>query len=207
MNDVQTAPRTRPTVQEHLAAERLALTKHELVDGEVFAMAGGSETQSLIAANVIRELGNQPKGRPCRVYTSDMRLQVAATDMVAYPDIQVACGDARFADDPRDTLLNPKVIVEVLSESTEGWDRGGKFWHYRNIESLTGYVLVSQSAWLVEHYTGQPDGNWLLESISGKDDILQITSIHCAVPPLEIFANTRLNSESKPAAPNPETIT
>lgn len=202
---MEPATKSRLASREYLAAERAAAAKHEFVDGEAFAMAGGSETHSLIAANIIGELRDQLKGRPCRVYMSDMRLQVAATEMHAYPDVQVACGDARFADDHRDTLLNPKVIAEVLSESTEAWDRGGKFWHYRKIESLLEYVLVSQSAWLVEHYSRQRGGAWLLESLSAPADALKLDSIGCSLPLTEIFFNTSVTPGQQPAAIKPET--
>jgi len=201
---MEIATKRRLTAQEYLAAERQAPTKSEFVDGEVFAMAGGSEIHSLLAVNLARELRTMLKGKPCKGYNSDMRLKVESTELYAYPDVQVACGDLRFEDAQHDTLLTPKIIVEVLSESTEKWNRGDKFWHYRHIPSFTDYVLVAQNAWLVEHYSRQPTGTWLLRASEGAEGVLHLASISCAASLMEIYANTDIKPDAKPATPKPE---
>ena len=124
------------TPAEYLALERAADAKSEYLDGEIVAMTGGSRAHSLIAANLVRELGNALRERPCEVYGSDLRVSVALAGLYAYPDVTVVCGQPTFTDDERDTLENPTVIVEVLSPSTEGLDRGAKFTRYRRLPSL-----------------------------------------------------------------------
>jgi Uma2 family endonuclease len=150
------------TPEAYLVAERASDVKHEYIAGEVFAMSGGSYAHSRIAANIIRSLGNQLDGAPCEVATNDLRIHVERTGMYTYPDAVVICGEPRFHDRERDTLLNPFLLVEVLSESTEGYDRGEKFAHYRAIPSLQHYVLVSQARQRIEHYARQPDDGWAL---------------------------------------------
>lgn len=149
------------TPEEYLAAERRASQKHEYFGGEIFAMAGCTEKHDTIAANVTIALGNALRGGPCRPHTSDMRIHIPATGLYTYSDGLIVCG-AQFTDDTRDTLVNPAVIVEVLSDSTEGYDRGKKFDNYRSIPSLKDYVLVSQHEVLIEHFTRQEDGTWNL---------------------------------------------
>ncbi len=193
------AEKLKITSQEYLAAERQSETKHEFLDGELFAMAGGTRRHSRIAVNVASALNQRLAGKPCQVFNSDMRLKIEATGLYAYPDVQVSCGRLRFEEAEEDTLLNPKIIVEVLSDSTAAWDRGGKFWHYRHLDSLTDYVLVSQDAWQVEHYTRQSNGQWLFETLEGAKAVLSLPSIKARVPLLEVYSNTGL----KPGAPAP----
>ena len=131
------------TPEEYLALERQAQYKSEYYAGEIFAMAGASRWHNLIVTNVLRELSLQLKGRPCTTYPSAMRVKISPTGLYTYPDVTVVCGAARFEDTQQDTLLNPTLIVEVLSESTEAYDRGGKFAHYRKLNSLLEYVLIT----------------------------------------------------------------
>jgi Uma2 family endonuclease len=201
---METAAKRRLTAREYLFIERKAETRSEFVDGEMFAMAGGTERHSLIAANLIRELGNALKDKSCQVFTSDMRLKVEATNSYTYPDVQVACGRLRFEDEMRDTLLNPKVVIEVLSVSTAAWDRGRKFWHYRHLNSLTDYVLVSQDGWLVEHYARQSGGAWRIETLDTAKATLALNSIKARVPLMEIYAKTGLKPGILPPDQNPE---
>ena len=119
--------------EDYLEIERAATCKSEYSNGEMWAMAGATESHIVIVSNLVRELGNQLKGRPCRVYSNDMRVQVDATGLYTYPDVILVCGERRFLDEPRDTLLNPLVIIEVLSPSTADYDRGAKFAHYRQL--------------------------------------------------------------------------
>ena len=154
------AARTRLTAAQYLAAERASVEKHEFLRGDVFAMAGGSYRHALIAANIVRHLGNALEAGPCTVLTSDMR--VRAGDLYTYPNVTVVCGEALFEDDRHDTVLNPRVIFEVLSDSTESYDRGKKFEHYRTVASLAEVLLVSQGQIHVEHFERQADGSWRL---------------------------------------------
>lgn len=174
----QAALRTKLSEQEYLEFERSSDERHEFAEGEIFAVSGGSMEHSLIAANIIRELGNALLDRNCRVVTSDMRIKVAVTGRYTYADVAVVCGRALFDDERRDTLLNPVAVFEVLSDSTEKYDRGDKFAQYRTIESLQDYVLVSQEQPLIEHFRRQPDGSWLLR-ILGPGERLVLESAGC----------------------------
>ena len=156
-----TAPRQRLTYSEYLAAERLSEVRHEYLRGEVWAMAGGTPEHGRLAANVIAELRGALRGRPCAVFTSDVRVRVAQTDRSTYPDVSVVCGERTTADDDPDALTSPIVIVEILSESSEADDRGEKWAHYRRLASLREYVLVSQREPRIEVFHREPDGRWM----------------------------------------------
>jgi Uma2 family endonuclease len=153
------------TFAEYLALEAKGETKHEYINGEIFAMAGGTPDHAALAAAVIRLLGTALLDRPCRVYTSDLRIRVLATGLATYPDVSVVCRP--FEPDPEDanTAVNPVVIVEVLSDSTEAYDRGEKFAHYRRIPSLRDYLLVLQSKAQIEHYRRNDDDTWTLREV------------------------------------------
>jgi Uma2 family endonuclease len=156
------AERSGLTEAEYLEIERASETKHEFHRGEMFAMAGAKRAHNLIAGNAVTALNAALRRTRCEVYPAHMRVKSEGTGLYTYPDAVVACGDIRFADARDDTLLNPTVVVEVLSETTESYDRGKKFDHYRAIASLKDYVLVSQDEPLVEHYARQDDGSWRL---------------------------------------------
>lgn len=182
-----TDPQQRLTVQEYLSFERGSELKHDYFEGEIFAMSGASRLHGLIALNISGELRNQLKGRPCETYADSMRVRTS-DDLFTYPDVVVACGEPRFADSEFDTLLNPTVIVEVLSPSTEAYDRGLKSSRYRAIPSLAEYVLVAQDRCHVEHLVRQPDGgHWLLEELTELGSILELPSIDCHLPLAEIY--------------------
>ncbi|WP_437657887.1 Uma2 family endonuclease [Sorangium sp. So ce1182] len=172
----QPATRTGLSPEEYLALERASEQKHEYANGEIFAVSGCSREHSLLAGSVQRELGNALLERPCEVHTSDMRVKIPSTGRYVYPDASVVCGEPVFEDAEVDTLMNPNVIVEVLSDSSEAYDRGDKFAQYRSVASITDYVLVSQKAARVEHFQRQPDGRWLL-SILGPGAQLALESI------------------------------
>ena len=140
------------TEAEYLAEERKRPFKSEYFRGEVFAMVGASEKHNLIVANLITTLNMQLKGKPCRVYPSDMRLKIEKSKLYTYPDVMVLCGERQFVDEKNDTLLNPEVIIEVLSDSTESYDRGVKFEHYRTAPSLKEYILISQNDRKMKRY-------------------------------------------------------
>jgi Uma2 family endonuclease len=185
----QPQPIHRYTPEEYLCRERDATERHEYYHGEVFAMAGGSPDHSLICSNVNREIGNRLKGTPCRAYESNLRVRVPRTTLYTYPDVSVICGERQFdlLDTNRETVLNPALIVEVLSPSTESWDRGGKFQNYRQIESLREYVLVSTDKPLVETFLRQPDGTWNYTPTAGRDARAALRSLGIELPAAEIY--------------------
>lgn len=184
---VTAASATRGLAPEaYLARERAAEVKHEYWHGELFAMAGASRRHNVLVANLVRVLGNALLDRPCEVYPSDMRVASAARDVFTHPDVTVVCGQPSFADDAHDTLLDPLIIVEVLSDSTEAYDRGKKFEHYRRIASLRHYVLVAQDQPLVELYTRQGDGTWML-SEHRMGDVVTLTAAGCELQVAEVY--------------------
>lgn len=187
-------PKPRLTPEDYLALERSADFKSEYFDGEIFAMTGASEPHNLIVINTIRELSAQLKKQPCKVYANDMRVKVDPTGLYTYPDVVVVCGKAQLEDAHLDTLLNPTLIVEVLSDSTEAYDRGRKFEHYRKLESLAEYVLIAQHQPHVESYRRQPDHHWLLTECSGLDGALRLESIDCELALAEIYDKVELQS-------------
>lgn len=162
--------------------------------GEIFAMAGASRWHNLIVANVTGELRSQLKGRPCTTYPSDMRVKISPTGPYAYPDVTVVGGEGQFEDTQQDTLLNPVLIVETLSESTEAYDRGGKFAHYRKLTSLLEYVLIAQTKPYVEHYVRQPDNRWLLSEADGLHTTLHLPSLDCHLALTAVYDKVDLAS-------------
>ena len=188
------------TPEEYLAFERESPEKHEYLDGEVLALGGASERHNLLVTNVVRELSTQLKGRPCRVYANDMRVKVDDTGLYTYPDVVALCGEPRFDDPRRDTLLNPSAVLEVLSGSTEGYDRGEKFAHYRKLASLQEYVLISQGRLRVECYTRQEDGRWLLSEASRLEDEVALPSIGCRLVLAEIYDKVELDDPPRSPA-------
>jgi len=175
------------TPEEYLALERKAKDKSEYFAGEIFAMSGASRQHNLIVANVVATLHGQFRNRPHEVYASDMRVKVSPTGLYTYPDVVALCGEPQFDDEQKDTLLNPTVIIEVLSSSTEAYDRGDKFGHYRKLASLTEYVLISQEKLHIEHYVRQPDNQWLLSEASGPQDTVRLPSINGVLVLAEVY--------------------
>jgi Uma2 family endonuclease len=184
MSKHQTA---RFTAAEYLSMDRNSSEKHEFAFGEIYAMGGASARHVEIVGNIARELGNQLRQRPCRVYSTDLRLCVDADRRYTYPDIVVVCGQPRFLDDELDTLLNPDLIVEVLSESTRNYDRGDKFQQYRGIPSFREYLLVDQAKAHVERYSKQNDGTWSLWETDSLDNVIHLESIAVTLPVSEIY--------------------
>lgn len=190
------SPKTRYTAEEYLALERKAEFKSEFVNGMIIALAGTTRRHNLIAGNVFGELRAQLRGRNCEVYMSDIRLKVDPTGLYTYPDVLVACGDIRFEDQHVDTLLNPSVIIEVLSPSTEAYDRGEKFVHYRRLESLREYVLVSQDKVRIESYVRQ-GAQWLLSEASGPDETVRLESIGCELVLRDVYDKVRFDESAE----------
>jgi len=177
-------PLATPT--EYLALERSAHEKSEYINGRIYAMAGASRLHNLIVTNILRELATQLRGRPCETYANDMRVKVQRTGMYTYPDVVAVCEEPRLEDAELDTLLNPAVIVEVLSPSTESYDRGEKFAHYRRLESLQEYVLVAQVTRRVEHFRREGD-SWVLTEISDPGGELRLSSLGCTLQLADIY--------------------
>lgn len=150
------------TPQEYLLWEETQPTRHEYLNGQIFAMAGASPEHNDIVANLLGALGNQLRDKPCRARGLDQRVKIPETGLYTYPDALVVCGRPEYEDEKRLTLLNPTVIVEVLSDSTESYDRGKKFRHYRSIPSFQDYLLVAQDTVWVEHYVRSSEGGWIL---------------------------------------------
>lgn len=182
----QKAPEAKLSPEEYLALERSSELKHEYADGEVFAMSGGTREHSLIATNVVGELRSELRARPCEAHASDLRIKNVTANRYVYPDASVVCGQPLFEDEHRDTLLNPTAIFEVLSDSSERYDRGDKFALYRGIPSIADYVLLSQKHVEIEHFCRQPDGTWLLR-VLGPGERLQIASIGCDLAIDELY--------------------
>jgi Uma2 family endonuclease len=179
--------------EEYLAWERAAETKHELRGGEVVAMSGASREHNIIALNMGALLNTQLRDRTCEVYNADMRVAVEVIGDYTYPDVVVVCGEPRFEDGAFDILTNPTVLVEVLSPSTEDYDRGNKFTAYRQIASLRDYVLVAQDRVIVEHYSRRGEQEWLLVILTSQDSTLHLDSIGCELPLAEIYRKVPLS--------------
>lgn len=175
------------TPEEYLAIERQAETRSEFVDGLMVAKPGGSLRHGLIVANLVAELSSQLKGLPGIVCACDLRVHVPATGLYTYPDIVVVCGEPRLEDQFFDTLLNPTLLVEVLSPTTEAYDRGKKFEHYRTIETLAEYLLIAQDEPRVEQYLRQEGNRWLLTAMAGLEGSLALPSIQCELALAEIY--------------------
>ncbi len=188
--------RQRISPEQYLAIEREADFKSEYFNGEVFAMARASREHNLITLNVGSALHSQLRGRPCETYPSDMKVKVSATGLYTYPDVTVACGELQFDDDCNDVLLNPTLIVEVLSSTTEAYDRGDKFGHYRKLASLREYVLIAQDRYHVEHYLRQGEHQWLLTEVTDPEDTVHLPSIGCDLALSAVYERLEFASEA-----------
>ena len=194
------------TPKEYLEIERKAEFKSEYYNGEMFALAGVKENHNIITTNLIVSLSLQLKKNSCRLYHSDMRVRVSETGLYTYPDVVVVCGKTQFEDEEKDTLLNPTLLIEVLSESTEAYDRGKKFEHYRSIPSLHEYILISQDHYKIEKYLRQRDllvsamqtvdlketkqslfSGWLFSEESKPENSIELTSIRCSLRISEVY--------------------
>ena len=188
-----TAAQTYLTPKEYLAFERKATTKHEYLNGQIVAMSGASFAHNFLTVNIATHLNIQLMNGECRVAASDMRVKVPQTDSYFYPDVVVVCGEPRAEDDTFDTLLNPTLIVEVLSPSTAGYDKGEKFEHYQQIVSLKDYILISQDEVRVEHYCRQ-ESEWLQTEFQGLEDVLSLLSIGCELRLSDIYRRVEVAS-------------
>lgn len=183
-----------PTGEDYLAWEREADFKSEYLRGQIYAMSGASVEHNTISMNLSGEIHAQLKGRPCRAFVSDMKVQIDTADAYFYPDISGLCGEMEFHDDRRDTYRNPQFVIEILSDSTESYDRGKKFLHYQMLPSLKEFVLVSQKTAVVEVYRKDGD-RWIYQLSRGNGAVLRLESVGCEVPFEEIYRNVEFPPE------------
>src|SRR5215213_8857475 len=175
------------TAEQYLDLERHSEIRHEFLDGTVYAMSGASRAHSAICFNLAVIIGSQLRGTPCQGFSPDMKVRAGDASLFAYPDLAVVCGEPILHDDHGDVLLNPVVVFEVLSRSTQAYDRGEKFERYKSIETLRDYVLVSQDRALLEHFSRQPDGTWSRSELTGTDAALTLESINCRVALADVY--------------------
>lgn len=188
---------TLVSAEEYLRLERLAEYKSEYLNGEIFAMSGASREHNLITINISRELSQQLKGRPCEVYAGDMRVKVLWNGLYTYPDVAVVCGEPQFEDDQVDTLLNPTVLVEVLSPSTERYDRIAKSSYYRTIDSLKEHLLVAQDEVRLEQYVRHADGQWRLFEYLTLESTVHLASLECSLPLTDVYDRITFDPNSR----------
>jgi len=184
------------TVEEYLAQERQAEERHEYLDGFVYKMAGETQEHGIISVNLVRELSTRLRGGPCQTFTKDTKVRCgpapqapySTKGLFAYPDLVVVCGERRYHDEHRDVLLNPTVILEILSETTKDYDRGEKFERYRTwLPSLAEYVIIHQTQLRIEHHQRQPTGQWLLTTFDGLDAVLNLPALACSLALRDIY--------------------
>jgi len=180
------------TPSEYLTFERTSEQKHEYLRGRVFAMAGASPKHNLVCGNLIRALGERLRSRRCAVMPSDQHVYIETTDLGTYPDVTVLCAPGAYHADFPQSLVNPTLLVEVLSPSTEAYDRGAKFDHYAHIESLREYVLVATDRFAVDHFLREADGTWRLTTVRGLESALRLPSVDATIPLAEIYENLDL---------------
>ena len=173
--------------EEYLRLERQSEYKSEYVNGEIFAMTGASRKHNLVAGNIFRELSQQLRSRQCEAYVGDMRVKVTATGLYTYPDVVVVCGEPKFEDTFVDTLLNPTLLVEVLSQSTERYDRIAKSSYYRTLDSLSEHLLAAQDEVRLEQYVKQTDGRWVLFEYSALENVVELSSISCSLALRDVY--------------------
>ncbi len=189
-----TQPSTFLTPEEYLKRERAATTRSEYYRGEMFAMAGASRAHNLIVTNLVGELSGYLRARDCELYSNDMRVLISATGLYTYPDVVVVCGKPVLLDQHNDTLTNPLLIIEVLSESTKDYDRGGKFHQYMRIPSMQEYLTVSQTEILVDHAVRQADGGWLVREIGPDSGTVSLSSLSIQLELAEIYRKVPLGA-------------
>ena len=175
--------------EEYLAREREAEERSEYWEGEIFTMSGASPRHGAIVVNLAVSLHGQLRGSPCSVLVTNMRVKAARTSAYFYPDVVVTCGGSQLEDQHQDTLLNPTLIIEVLSPSTADYDHGRKWEHYRRIASLQDYLLIAQDQPRVERYTRQGDLAWLFSETVELEDVIHLDSIGCTLALRDIYEN------------------
>ncbi len=190
---MSTHPEHRYTEEEYLALERASATKSEYLDGVIYAMGGASPRHVQIVGNVSGELRGRLRDKPCLLYSTDLRVRASKDGLYAYPDVVVVCGEPRFVDGELDTLTNPLLVVEILSDSTKNYDRGEKFERYRSNPSFREYLLIAQDRVHVERFVRQDDGSWVLHETNDPNDEVELSSVGCCLPVTEIYFKVTLD--------------
>lgn len=186
------------TPEDYLIFERESVSRHEYLDGEVYAMAGESLSHSRVCINLGGEVRAKLKGKPCEALSPNMKVRTSNASLFSYPDLTIVCGEPQFHDVKKDVLTNPRVVFEVLSPSTAEYDRTTKFQRYRmGNETLTDYVLISQDKCFVEHFRKSENGDWLYQSYAALEDDLRIESIECEVSLREIYDRVELTADEE----------
>ena len=183
------------TPEQYLEMERKADFKSEYYAGQIFVMSGGSAPHSIIGGNIFALIWVQLRSGACTTFNNDMKVKVSPTGLFTYPDVSVVCGEVKYADETRDMMENPTLIVEVLSPSTQDYDRGEKFIHYQSLDSLTDYLLVSQDVMRVEHFVRQGDGQWLLSVHHGPESLVKIVSISSELRLADVYLKVQVSAE------------
>jgi Uma2 family endonuclease len=182
------------TPDEYLAAERVSESRSEYLDGVVCPMTGGSVNHVKIVGNLIVELGTQLRARDCHVFPIDLKIRLPGSRKFFYPDVSVVCGELQFHDERRDIIINPLLVIEVLSKSTEAFDRGAKFQAYQTLDSLKEYVLVAQNKPMVEQFVRQADGKWTYTSVAGLEGSLSLPSVECTLSLSAVYSKVDFDS-------------
>lgn len=181
---------TKLSVQDYLELEQTSEVRHEYENGEIREMPGGSENHSSIGENIKFSLRLALRERPCKIHGGDLRIKIS-TGLYTYPDVSVVCGERLFENDKRDSLINPRVVFEVLSPSTESYDRGKKFQHYQRVSSVSDYLIVSQDIYRVEHFMRQAEG-WFLKTYDSLEVKIFIASLNCELALADIYDDIKL---------------
>ncbi len=184
------------TEAAYLEFERQSEIKHEFLGGEVFTMTGASRAHNLITGSTYVALYAQLRGHGCEIYQGEMRVKIQATGRYTYPDISVVCGSPEFSDDRLDTLLNPAVIIEALSPSTERYDRGRRFQHYRELESLQEYILIAQDSPRIERYSRQDEDVWHFTDVKALESQAELSSIDCALRLADVYEQVTFDDKA-----------
>lgn len=175
------------TPEEYLAAERSATEKHEYYRGEIFAMSGASVNHNKIFRKLFLAIGHQLKGKDCQPYGSDLRIHIPMNTLYTYPDISIICGEPELADDPFDNVINPSVIIEILSKSTRNYDKGEKFTLYRDIDTLQEYILVDSEKIHIEKHIRNKDNSWQLTEFKSIENSLYINTVNMQIELRDIY--------------------
>lgn len=209
---VSSQPQPRHTVEAYLMLERDSAERHEYLDGDIYLMAGESPEHGAICMNLSILIGSQVRGTPCQAFAKDTKVRSGPTprpgtsmqSLFSYPDLLVVCGGLQFHDPSRDVLLNPTLIIEVLSDSTEAFDRGEKFRRYRTwLPTLTDYLLVARDRPLIDHYHRVDDNRWELVSVEGLEASVYLASINCTLPLVDVYDRIAFPPAASEFAPEP----
>jgi Uma2 family endonuclease len=192
---MSTASTRRFTLEEYLALEETSVERHEFYNGEIFAMAGGSPRHNRIASNCFAALHSKLLGGPCEPFPSDQRIRISKIGISTYANVSVFCDGLKTAPEDRQAGTNPRVIIEVLSPSTENYDRGQKFLFYQNLDSLQEYVLISQDEPRIDHYIKQDTGSWWLKMVIGLEETLPLPSLKIEFALRDIYERVQFGSE------------